>query len=179
MNSWKNLKMVVTVILLGLAAACSLFKQNIEVLQVVELRIDQPAESALKFSVQKDVNTNTAEVQKYADDMNDFVIRKITYRVKDFQGSHEPFVSGTLEFAATGSSEFTQLSSVSGLHLQAMAEQGQEGAIELADGAVKEKLTQLLRKGSPVTFRLNAETDNNPIAATLVLNINTQMTIDI
>ena len=178
MCSWKNLQMVVTVVLLGLAAACSLFQQNIAVQQTFELRIDQPAEAAPQFSVQKDVNTNTKEVQKYSSDMEAFVIRKITYKVKDFAGSEEPFVSGTIEFALSGSSEFTVLSAVTGLHLKEMAEQEQEGVFVLSDSSVEEKLTQLLQNGSPVTFRLNAITDNNPIAATLVVNIDTQMTVE-
>ena len=178
MYTLKNLKLVVTLILLCLAAACSLFKQNIEVLQTFELRIDQPAEAPLQFSVQKDVDTNTAEVQKHADDMDAFVIRKITYRVKDFVGSDQPFVSGKIEFAPSGSSEFTMLCAITGIHLKEMAEQEQESTIVLPDISVEKKLTQLLQRGSPVTFRLNAVTENNPIAATLVVYIDALMTVE-
>lgn len=177
MYSWKNLQMIVTVVLLGLAAACSLFEQNIEVLQTVELRIDQPAEAAMQFSVQKDVDTRTEQVQKYANDIDAFVIRKITFKVKDFVGSDEPFVSGTIEFAPSGSSEFTLLSAITGLALKEMAEHEQESTIVLSDSTVEEKLSQLLQKGSPVTFRFNAMTDSNPIAATLVVHIDALMTV--
>ncbi|WP_147294193.1 hypothetical protein [Pontibacter diazotrophicus] len=170
--------MVVTVVLLGLAAACSLFEQNVEVLQTFELRIDKPADAAMQFSVQKDVYTNTEQVQKYANDIDAFVIRKISYKVKDFAGSEAPFVSGTIEFAPSGSNEFTMLSAITSLHLKEMAEQEQESTIVLPDKTVEEKLTELLRMGSPVTFRLNAVTDNNPIAATLVVYIDALMTVE-
>ncbi|WP_460925682.1 hypothetical protein [Pontibacter brevis] len=170
--------MIITVVLLGLAAACSLFKQEIEVQQKFELRIDQPVEGALQFSVQKDVDTNTAEVRRYANDMDSFVIRKLTYKVKDFVGSEEPFVSGTIEFAPTGSSEFTVLSAITGLHLKEMAEHDQESTIILPESAVEEKLTQLLKQGAPVTFRLNAIANNSPLAATLLVSIDALMTVD-
>lgn len=170
--------MLVSVVLLILSAACSLFQQNVEVLQTFELRIDKPAEAALKFSVQKDIDTKTKEVQKYADDIDAFTIRKITYKVVDFAGSDQPFISGTIEFAETGSSEFTRLSTITGDHLKEMAEQKLEDTILLANKSVEQKLTQLLQQGSPITFRLSAVTDNNPIAATLVVNIDALMTVE-
>lgn len=170
--------MLVSVVLLILSAACSLFQQNVEVLQTFELRIDKPAEAASKFSVQKDIDTKTKEVQKYQDDINAFTIRKITYKVIDFAGSDQPIINGTIEFAASGSSEFIRLSTITGDHLKEMAEQKLEGTIMLGNKSVEQKLTQLLQQGSPVTFRLNAITDNNPIAATLVVNIDALMTVE-
>ena len=170
--------MLVSVVLLILSAACSLFQQNVEVLQTFELRIDKPAEAALKFSVQKDIDTKTKEVQKYQDDIDAFVIRKVTYKVKDFVGSDQPIVNGTIEFAPAGSSEFTRLSTITGTNLKEMAEQKQESTIILANKSIEQKLTQLLQQGSPITFRLNAVTDNNPIAATLVVNIDALMTVE-
>lgn len=170
--------MVITVALLGMAAAYPIFEEDLDVLQVFELRIYQPASAALQFSVQKDINTETEEVKKYAEEVDDFVIRKISYQVKDFKGSDEPSVSGTIEIAPSGSSEFTVLSAVTGLHLKDMAEQQQERTIELPNSTVEEKLTHLLKQENPTTFRLNAVTDNNPVAATLVVNIDTQMTVE-
>lgn len=170
--------MVVTVVLLSLAAACSLFEQNVEVLQTFELRIDKPADAAIQFSVQKDVYTNTEQVQKYANDIDAFVIRKISFKVKDFVGSDKPFVSGAIEFAPFGSSDFTMLSVITNLPLKEMAEQEQESTVVLPNSIVEAKLTQLLQKGIPVTFRLNAVTDSNPIAATLVVNIDALMTVE-
>lgn len=171
--------MTVTVVLLVLAASCSLFKQDIQVLQTFELRIDQPADTASQFSVQKDVDTNTEKVQQYADDISAYLIKKITFKVKDYEGNHDPFLEGTIEFAPAGSSEFTVLSTVTGLHLKDMSEQEYEGQVVVPDDKVGKRLTHLLQNGSPITFRLNAVTNHSPVAATLVVNIETQMTVDI
>jgi hypothetical protein len=179
MYSWKNLQMVVTVVLLSLAAACSLFSLDVTVPQTFELRIDHPADAASEFYVLKDVDTNTKEVQKHAGNMQSFAIRGITYKVKDFKGGDNPVVSGDIEFAPSGSSDFTVLGAFSNLCLREVAASAQEDSMVLSDAAAKEKLTQLMQDGKLITFRLNAHTSQNPIAATLVVNIDTQMTVEL
>jgi hypothetical protein len=177
MSSWKNIQMVVTVVLLSMAAACSLFSLDVAVPQTFELRIDHPANAAPHFYVLKDVDTNTKEVKKYAKNMESFTIREITYRIEDFKGGDDPVVSGDIEFAPSGSSDFTVLGAFSGLRLKDVAASEQEKTMILPDNAVKEKLSRLIQNGDLITFRLKAHTNNNPIAATLVVNIDSKMTV--
>jgi predicted Abi (CAAX) family protease len=179
MYSWKNLQMVVTVVLLSLAAACSLFSLDVAVPQTFEMRIDHPADAAPHFYVLKDVDTNTKEVQKHAGNVQSFTIRGITYKVKDFKGDDNQVVSGDIEFAPSGSSDFTLLGAFSNLSLKEGAESAQEDRMVLSDAAAKEKLTKLMQAGKLITFRLNAHTNQNPIAATLVVNIDTKMTVEL
>lgn len=170
--------MVVTVALLVMAAACSLFKQDVHIPQKFELRIDRPADAALQFSVLKDVDTNTQELQKYAGDVESFSIKSVTYSIQDFSGRSDAVISGNLEFAPSGSSEFMVLDAITDLHLQKMQESGQQNTVLLHDYAMKQKLAQLLKHGSMVTFRLNATTSDSPIAASLIVEIDTEMTVE-
>lgn len=171
--------MIVTVALLIMAAACSLFKEEVSEPQTFELRIDRPATAALEFSVLKDVDMNTKTRQKYAGNVESVAIKGITYTIQDFNGNSDAVVSGNIEFAPSGSSEFTVLDTITDLHLRKMEESGQQNTITLHDSAVGQKLTQLLQHGSLVTFRLNATTTDSPIAATLLVTIDTQMTVEL
>ncbi|MCJ8166868.1 hypothetical protein MKJ04_18635 [Pontibacter sp. E15-1] len=179
MFSRKNIQMIVTVALLIMAAACSLFKQDVNVPQTFELRLDRPAGAAQQFAVLKDVDTNTEELKKYKGDVESFDINSITYRIEDFKGHSDAVISGNLEFAVSGSSEFTVLDTISDLHLRKMQESGQPNTVVLHDQAVKQKLAMLLQRGSVVTFRLNATTTDSPIAASLIVAIDTKMTVEL
>lgn len=179
MHHRKNFQMVVTVALLIIAASCSLFKQEVHVPQTFELRIDRAANAAVQFSVLKDVDTNTETLQEYGSDLDSFSISSITYAIKDYSGTGNAVVSGNIEFAQSGSSEFTVLDTIADLHLGKMEASGQENTILLDDSAVRQMLAQLLQRGSLVTFRLNATTSDNPIAASLLVTINTQMTVEL
>jgi len=179
MNARKNIQMVVTVVLLILAAACTLFKEKLNAPQTFELRMNPTATAASRFYVLNNVDTNTKTLQKHTKNMKDFSVGSISYSVKDVSGNSEAVVSGDIAFAPLGSNEFTVLTTITDLHLRHMEESGQGNRIVLQKSAVRQKLEQLLQAGKPVTFRLNATTANNPVAASLIVSVNTQLTVEI
>ncbi|WP_161889954.1 hypothetical protein [Pontibacter russatus] len=179
MHKPKNFQMIVTLALLVMAASCSLFQKNVHTPQTFELRIDRPAGAALHFSVLKDVDTNTRALQENAASRESLSINSITYTVSDYSGNSDAVISGNIEFALSGSSDFTVLDSITDLHLGKMEESGQENTIRLQGSAVEQKLAQLLQRGSMVTFRLNATTTDSPIAASLLVTIDAQMTVEL
>lgn len=171
--------MIVTVVLLVMAAACSLFRTDIQVPQSLSLRMDRPTGAPLQFAVLKDMDTAAEEVIKHADAMESFHINSITYMVKDFSGGNEPVIAGILEFALSGTTEFQTLATFEHLDLETMAASGAEVVLPVSDEAAVAKLAALMQRGSTITFRLNASTTNNPVAATLVLNFDTEMTVEL
>jgi len=60
-----------------------------------------------------------------------------------------------------------------------MANSGAEVVLPVSDKAAVAKLAALMQHGSTITFRLTASTTNNPISATLVLNFDTEMAVEI
>ncbi|WP_242920849.1 hypothetical protein [Pontibacter liquoris] len=176
MSPFKTLQMLITVVLLIMAAATLMFKTNIQVPQTLSLRMDRPAGAPEQFSVLTNLSV-PGEYRKHAKAMDSFRVTNMTYTIKDFEGSQDAVISGEVAFAPSGSTSFQTLATFEDLNLYDLAANKAEVLLPVTDTTATEKLADLLQSGSTVTFRLNAGTNNNPLAATLALNIATEMTV--
>ncbi len=171
--------MCVTVALLLMAAACSLFQKDIQATQSFTMRMDRGAGMPLQFSVLKDIETVSDEAKQHAGNISAFKINTITYTVTDFSGENAAIISGNLEFAASGSTAFRTLATFQNLDLRALEASQAEVLLPVTDTTVLSELASLMQQGSTITLRLNASTSNNPVAATLVLKFDNVLTVEL
>ena len=175
----KKLQVYFLVALLVIGAACSLFKKDIDVPQSFSLAISQTASAPLQFTKTYSLNTSNEDVDKYKDNIDEFRIDKITYKVSEFSGSNTPVVSGTLKFAADGTSTYKTLGTISGLNLKESNTSGQEYTMDIASEAVRNELVNLMKAGTTVNFMLDASSTNNPVEATIDFKIYANMTVEL
>ncbi|WP_125185139.1 hypothetical protein [Botryobacter ruber] len=175
----KKLQVYFWVALLAVAAACSLFTKDIDVPQSFSLPISQAVSDPLQFTKTYTLNTSNEDVDKYKDNIDEFRIDRITYKVSAFSGSNTPVVSGTMKFAADGTSTYKTLGTISSLDLKASNASGQEYTLDIASEAVRNELVNLMKAGTTVSFRLDASTTNNPVDATIDFKIYANMTVEL
>jgi len=169
----------VRIVLLVLGAACMLFTQELDASQAFELHIASPTDAPLQCALLKSVETGSGEIQKYSNSIVRVDVEAIRLAVKKFKGKEGAVLAADLEFAPGGSTTFTQLARCTNLDLQALAASGEQLTLQWASPAVKQKLNELLRKGHTLTLRLNATTSDTPLAATLVVNFDAAVTVEL
>ncbi|WP_114782364.1 hypothetical protein [Botryobacter ruber] len=175
----KKLQAYFLVALLVVGTACSLFKKDIDVPQSFSIDISRSATDPLQFTTTYTLNTTNEDVEEYKDNIDEFRIDRITYKVSDFSGSNTPVVSGTLKFAADGTSAYKTLGTISGLDLKASNTSGQEYTMDIASEAVRNELVNLMKAGTTVNFMLDASSTNNPVDATIDFKIYANMTVEL
>lgn len=163
--------------LLVVAAACSLFKKDIDVPQEFSLYIDRSEASSPEFSVAEEVDTRDADIEKYKSDIDEFKIDKLTFTVSDFSGTSAAAVSGTLKFAAAESGDYKTLGNISNVNLAALATNGQEMSVTITDATAKNALIALMKGGNLIDFKLDGTTSATPVAASLNFKIYANMTV--
>ncbi|WP_125185138.1 hypothetical protein [Botryobacter ruber] len=170
---------ILVLAVLVFTAACTLFKKDIDVPQVFSIEVNQSAADPLQFTTTKEVTTLDADVEKYKEEIDEFRISKVTCKVAQFSGSNAPVVSGNLLFAAAGTSNFKTLGAVENLDLKALNLSGDEVNVPIADEQVKQELISLIKAGTNIILKLDAETTENPVVATLDFTVYATISVEL
>ncbi len=141
------------------------------------MRVHHTDNAPQTFSVLKNVKTLKSDNKKNGGAISSFKINAITYAVKEYEGTGASVISGNLEFALPGSGRFYPLATFRQLDLKAIAASGSEIVLPVVDSKAQQQLAALMQRSNSITFRLNATTGNSPIAATLVLKVDSDMTV--
>lgn len=177
MSTKHNLQMFVTVALLAIAAACSLFQKEVPLTHQVELHIDHDGDSTAPLVILKDLDARTQELVAYEGDIEDIDLAGITVSIKNLAGVDPLHLQGEIAFAETGSKDFTVLGKVGSVCDG--AEKGSNTS-EIAPGSyASQKLSKLISKGSMITFRLKATAEPFTPDAAVTLTIKSKMTVEI
>ncbi|MHA6246557.1 hypothetical protein ACXYMU_01365 [Pontibacter sp. CAU 1760] len=178
MYTWSNFKLVVTVVALVMAAACSLFQEEVSVPHAFELHINKPATPEPKFVVLQDVHATSDLLDEYGDNIKNISVKSVAYTVRNFSGSHDAVISGDISFAPHGSNDFIVLNTITDLHLRKMEESGQVNTVAVQDALASKKLAKLLQHKNKITFRLTGTTlESNPVAASLDVVVHSKLTV--
>lgn len=177
MSTKHNLQMFVTVALLAIAAACSLFQKEVLLTHQLELHFNHVGDSTAPLVVLKDLDTRTKELVEYEGDIEGMNLTDITVSVDNFGGVEPVHIQGEIAFAETGSKDFTVLGNVDkvceGVKEDRMA------SVIAPDSYASQKLSKLISTGSMITFRLKATAAPYTPDAAVTLTINSKMTVEI
>ncbi|MFD2512895.1 hypothetical protein ACFSRY_03390 [Pontibacter locisalis] len=174
-----DIQMFCTVILLIIAAACSLFQKDVELRHTVKLHPVSSNGILLPLLVSKSIDTRTKELLEYEGDVKRVELTGVSVKLDSLSEVNTENINGEIAFAEAGSADFTILGKWDGVNKEKDNVQGEERGMTLTDSSASQKLSELMSKGRMVTFRFKTDINSYTPGAAMILTLDSKITVEI
>jgi hypothetical protein len=177
MRQKHDLQMLITVLVLIIAAVSSLFQREVSITHVVELYpIESQSDSVHTYLIE-DVATNVQKLVDRYGDIKSFELINISTSL-DSLFEKGRYIEGEVAFAEKGSNDFIILGKLNGNSNKGENTDQWGSRLTINDFGGQE-LSELMESGRMVTFKLTATADSYPANAAIILRFDSKMTVDI